>query len=435
MKLDVSSGVHMNKIDCGKNVIGIAKSLKQFKAGDPHIAANFFASSFAGRSGLLAAALRSQTVNYNQLLALAAVEGISLIELNTVVEWLKNSGLCDVKSNAEGKIQSVTSIVLSYDNILAGVTDLFESLNPSKNDRACISLLDRLSVIPMLESEAMTSLAKEYGEQTAGVSISLAKSYRLMDYREGFGLPEPVLYRPQLWATNIKKASKALSSVSQNDRALILEMVDRVRKYQGMPLQILESFAASQNVSPLLKTAIGIRLIHETKIEMKDGNVRVFLTTPHFYEEIASEHGQDVCDRVKIFLDSVRNGQHFGSGGTGRILNPAVLLEALLNRGRIGPCTAIGTDYVTSEKAGIVRVERAYGSRCNLILVQEDTVRKVHDVVTNGTVADPTHAMKPENIREGNGFRSIEECGQQGEVPEDVAEAERAIIMQLREGG
>jgi len=41
VKLGVSSGVHMNKIDCGKNVTGIAKSLKQFKAGDPHIAAFF----------------------------------------------------------------------------------------------------------------------------------------------------------------------------------------------------------------------------------------------------------------------------------------------------------------------------------------------------------------------------------------------------------
>ena len=168
---------------------------------------------------------------------------------------------------------------------------------------------------------------------------------------------------------------------------------------------------------------------------MRDGAVRTFLTTPHFYEEIANEHGQDVCDRVKIFLDSIRNGQHFGSGGTGRILDPAVLLEALLNRGRIGPCTAIGTDYVTSEKAGIVKVERAFGSRCHLVLVQRDTVQKVHEVVTNGTVSGSMNAMQPENVREGTGFKSIEECGQQGEVPEDVAEAERAIIMQLREGG
>ena len=262
----------MDKAEIGKNVIGIAKSLKQFKAGDPHIAANFFASSFAGRGGLLAAALRSQSIDFVQLQAFAAVEGISRIELNTIVDWLRSSGLCDVKSDAEKNIVQIQSVILSYENILAGVSDLYQSIDPSKNDLACVSLLSQLSVIPLLESEAMNSLSTTFGEQTAGAAISLAKSYRLIDYRDGFGLREPVLYRPQLWAANIKKAAKALSSVSANDRALILEMVDRVRKYQGMPKPILEAFSNSQNANSLLKTAIGIRLIHETKIERKRPN-------------------------------------------------------------------------------------------------------------------------------------------------------------------
>jgi hypothetical protein len=169
---------------------------------------------------------------------------------------------------------------------------------------------------------------------------------------------------------------------------------------------------------------------------MADGSTRVFLTSPHFFSDLEDEVGEDACDRVKIFLDSTRNGQHYGHPWTGRIADPDALLRKLLNTGMVGPCTAIGTDWVTSEKAGIIRVRREDTStgKSYMELLQRDTVEKVHQLITTGTVA-PAGGMEAAHIREGLSFHSIEETrAEAGDVPEPIAEAERAIILRLREG-
>lgn len=426
----------MNKLERGKSIVSAAKALKRYRASEPHIAGYLHAAFAAGRAGLLASALRSHKLNYTQVSVMAAEEGFSPIDLKTlVVPWLESAGLCMIERQ-NGEIHAIRSIVLAYDNILAAVTDLYDSVEPSEHDRACLTLMQIASEMPISETEALNALAQEFGEEVAKLSITLAKSFRLVDYREGRGLREPILFTSRLWASCMERASSALSSLSSTDRAVMLELVKRVRVYQGMPRSHLSAFATENNAQHLLRLAINIRLIHETRIEMASGGARAFLTTPHFYEDIASEHGEDVCDRVKIFLDSIRNGQHFGDASTGRIFDPERLLAGLLNRRRIGPCTAIGTDYVTSEKAGIVTVSRAAAgsSRCFLELVQRDTVQKVYDVITTGTV-ETRPEMLPSHVQEGRKFRSIEECATTGEVPENMAEAERAIILQLREGG
>lgn len=203
-----------------------------------------------------------------------------------------------------------------------------------------------------------------------------------------------------------------------------------------MPLRLLEEFATENGASHLLRLALGLGLVNATEIQMTDGSSRAFVTSPHFYGDMADEQGEDMFDRVKIFLDSIRNGQHFGHPWTGQIVAPAALLSKLVNQGEIGPCTAIGRDYVMSERAGIVRVRRVSpeSSRYYMEVVQRDTVAKVLDVVTAGSIADDP-AMEASHVNDGSRFRSIEQHrAQMGEVPEAIAEAERAMILRLREG-
>ena len=90
-----------------------------------------------------------------------------------------------------------------------------------------------------------------------------------------------------------------------------------------------------------------------------------------------------------------------------------------------------------SEKAGIVRVRRARpGSTQHYMeLVQRDTVAKVLEVVTAGAIERQPSAMMPRDLTDGNRFRSIEQHrAEMGDVAEPIAQAERAIILKLREG-
>jgi hypothetical protein len=289
--------------------------------------------------------------------------------------------------------------------------------------------------IPIPESQVRHKLALELGEEKAGTAISLAKGYKNVEERKGLGLQEPILYSSKVWSHSIGRASKALSPIDITDREIVLYFVQRVRQHQGIPERLIRKDARKSGSEHLLDLAIGVGLLDRTEITMADGSSRPFLTSPHFYADLAEEFGEDMCDRVKIFLDSIRNGQYFGHLSTGRILYPEKLLRSLLNNGVIGPATAIRTDYILSEKAGIVRVKKLGSSNQGIMeLVQTDTVKKVLEIVISGSTDPGSHPMSSSNIREGYDFRSIEQSrATMGTIPTEIDEAENAIILQLRE--
>ena len=221
-----------------------------------------------------------------------------------------------------------------------------------------------------------------------------------------------------------------------DQRAVLLELVNKIKEHQGIPESLVRQDARQHGAEHMVDFGIGIGLLNRTQIQMADGKQRNFLQTPHFYAEIGDQFGEDMCDRVKIFLDSVRNGQHFGRLGTGKVLYPGLLLRKLLNSGEIGPCSAIGTDYITSERAGIVRVRRPSSGNVRnsvLELVQRDTVEKVHDIITTGSMISSSQ-MTPADVAEGVRFASIEQLrSEAAELPAPAAEAEREVLQKLRE--
>ena len=65
--------------------------------------------------------------------------------------------------------------------------------------------------------------------------------------------------------------------------------------------------------------------------------------------------------------------------------------------------------------------------------MQRDTVSKVHDIITTGSVTNSVQ-MTESDVREGVRFASIEQLrGDDADLPAPVAEAERAIMQKLRE--
>ena len=367
---------------------------------------------------------------------LAIYEGFSRRELlQTLLPWLESCNLAYAKRLTDGRIESIESLILTYDPLLIAVGDFFDSLDPTQEAIGCIEALALVTELPRPQSEVMHILSGIVGEEHAKRAIELAKGYNIVVFVQDGGLTEPILYSERVWTRFNLKTAKSLSPLSATDRAVMIELINRVRSYQGMPESLLLAEARSHNAEHIAQLAFSIGLINRTQIQMSDGSKRQFLTTPHFYADMGTEFGEDMCDRIKIFLDSIRNGQHFGNSGTGRITLPARLLSKLLDNGAIGPCTAIGTDYVTSEQAGIVKVRRSKlkSGQSYLELVQRDTVAKVHEIITTGSLIG-SRPMTENDISEGVRFGSIEQLrGEKAQVPAPVADAEREIIQKLRE--
>lgn len=421
----------------GKHIIAAAKSLKRMPLADQNIASFLYATSFAGRAGLFASALRhAGTISVERAQLLAGTEGFTPLDVrDRLLPWLEDTNQAHVRRRQDKSIDSIVSVVLTYEPLLEAVSDLYDASDPMPEDRGCVLVLELASALPMPQSEVLQTVAREIGEKAAKRAVELAKSYRIVAVQTGHGLPEPILFSERVWTKFNAKAAKALTPLSVGDRAVLMEFVTKVQKHQGMPESMLRAEAQKHNAEHMLTLGIGIGMLNRTQIQMADGKQRYFLTTPHFYADMGAEFGEDMCDRVKIFLDSIRNGQHFGRMNTGRILSPGVLLSKLLNNGEIGPCTAIGTDYVTSERAGIVKVRRSQvkPGQSVLELVQRDTVSKVHDIITTGSLAGSIQ-MTERDVTEGVRFASIEQLrAEAADLPAPVAEAERAIMQKLRE--
>ncbi len=427
----------MTRADQGKHIISAAKSLKRYQVGNAQIAGFLYATLQAGRAGLFASALKNAgLITIERAERFAAQEGFFPLDLQgLLLPWLERSGLARVRRAKDGATTHVESLVLTYPSLLEAVAELYESLNPKPEDRGCLIALDLASRLPVPESDVRQVLAKEIGDKESATALRLATGFKIVSSRRGKGLSEPLLFSERVWSRLSTKNAQSLAPLDRTDRAVLLHLIDRVRNYQGIPEDIIRGEARQQNAERLLDLGIGVGLLNRTQLKMSGGSTRAFLTTPHFYADMGDEFGEDMADRVKIFLDSIRNGQHFGARGTGRIFSPDLLLNKLLNTGTIGPCTAISTDYTMSELAGIVKVRNPTGRPRDsfLELVQRDTVAKVHQVVTSGAV-EASRAMEASDVREGVAFSSIEQMrADTGEVPEDLAEVERAIILRLRE--
>ena len=426
----------MDKQEQGKLIISAAKSLKGFQIAEPTIATYLYTTSEAGRLGLFISSIKDEKhATIRRIQSLAAQEGIGLHGLTTdLLPWLERAGLCELARGSSNEITEVTSLVLAYHDLLGAVADFYESRNPSAEDRACLAILAQADGLPTPESLIRQSVTGIFGEDVTNNAVDLVKVLKIVT-TAGIG-DDPLLYAPRVWSGLHQKAAQALSPLGATDREVLLYLVGRVRNSQGYPETLFRSEAKGHGAAHVVDIAIGIALVNRTELSMADGTTRSFLTTPHFYADLEDEFGEDMCDRVKIFLDSIRNGQYFGSAATGKILDPQVLLRALLNRGEIGPATAIRTDYIAAEKAGIISVRpMASGGRAVMALRQEDTVRKVLEVVTSGTMEPGRVRMEADHMADGTVFKSIEQRrAEPGGAATRATEIQNDIMKNLREG-
>ncbi len=418
-----------------KHILSIAKTLRDYPLGDRRIAQFLSATWLSGRGGLLAAALRGhKKLSEQRFQAFCANQGLGVGDRKEVVAWLRKSGLVQVDESKDGT-KTYTNTILGYDSILKATVDFFEHLNPTDEERACVDLLEAVSSRPLLLDEARSILSRSHKEEAIRVALDLAPAFRFVQERSGRGLKQPVLFSPRIWGKNIDRVAKLLSSLDRTQREIVGHFVGTVKEYQGYPSELLRSEARKHNAVELVDLCVHVGLLLSTEIVTADGRQRSFLTTPHFFAEIAAEHGQDICDRVKIFLDSIRNGQHYGRAETGRIFDPTRLLRKLLDAGEIGPCTAIGTDYVVPEKEGIVKVKRSKYKQGQALmeLVQRDTVGKVYDIVSKKFIAADT-LMEARDFRDERTFLPDEQIRTRlADLPGPMQEAERAIILAIRE--
>jgi hypothetical protein len=144
---------------------------------------------------------------------------------------------------------------------------------------------------------------------------------------------------------------------------------------------------------------------------------------------------KDLIDDSKLLLNSLRYGQLYSPSGRGRISSPAVLVNALIDRGQVGPATAIGEDYPLPLARGIVNVteSRLHRGRFFMELRKVDVAESVRDVLEQNVILPAGQVPTPEALQRGGGiFQPPDHTRMKKQLPSELLEARDSLAFELR---
>ena len=161
-----------------------------------------------------------------------------------------------------------------------------------------------------------------------------------------------------------------LTNLDLARKELVYETIDKVVNEQGIPHDILSSDTQSIKLDHLV--ASGLLMGYPLTF---NGKTKTFYFTPDLRNRFDGEGRGDKFEIIKSGISHFENAYWLANPPTGQLrFNPSVLLEKLLENGRAGNATAIGTDYELLVKKGLVMLRRTSGSRYEFLLPDSEKI-------------------------------------------------------------
>lgn len=332
-------------------IINVSQHLGRFEAFDPGLS-KLETILFAGKCGSLLIKLtadEAEQLTYGKVRAHARVAGIEGPVLQVYLDVLKTYDCLDRDSQS----QNFEVLPFGRLRVLETTARIFEGqAGVSQIERSVPEALEFCLVRPRLESEFRSFLSGRLIDEEIERLIRLIDRFELLGIITLDDSAGRLFFNGYQFGDRARKIGKAIASLSPESRDSLTSLIEVVRSQPGIPPEDVEV------PSLILTQALGLGLIEVSEVASPAGNAR-FLTMPNLAPpSVGSETSHledDVFHHAKMFLSSLRYGQLKSSYGRGRILSPPVLLRALLNKDRVGPCTAIGEDYTILEAEGVIR--------------------------------------------------------------------------------
>ena len=250
---------------------------------------------------------------------------------------------------------------------------------------------------PRVQSEVKEFLSKELTERDADHLLEIVGTFNLLGVEMLLGHSVEKLYYNEYQFGEKEQAVRigtALTTLQRNQRAELTELLNEVASKPGAPP---ESIRVSEGIKEF---AIGLGLIEVSEVASPAGSAK-FLTLPRLPLPSVGKQTvnleDDVFHHSKMLLSSLRFGELRSSRSRGRINEPYVLVRTLLERDRVGPCTAIGQDYVILESEGVIRTSYADDRRGNQFYM-ELRRREPAEIVMNLLKSDGGSAINATSL-------------------------------------
>lgn len=393
--------------------------------------AEFSAIDTAGKAASLLSQLAATdqiVVDKTRIDALAKAAGLNArLEVPALLDLLQGRRLISRSASGDVEVLGLTSSVT-----VAHAADLFEDLEPSKEERAAIALAEVTSSAPQAAAQAAEFIGDEFKLAKPSLDNIMERSevFGFVD-AEGLGTDKLYFNGNLFRRDNLTKTSRVLSSLSSTETGLIAT-VDQTLSSKGcMPVGDVEHVLGRALFDKLMAAGM-----YDVNMVANPSGEFGFVTRPAAFHKFNDPVADDAFDLAKALVAALTFGMTQSSAGRGKIEMIGALLRKLVNGGVVGPATAIGEDYRVLEHKGVLKLSRGSSFGWMMKLLKRDVGEMALAVLTTGdTSADVVDRPLPGILASYSGPESTRSKFRQKKQTPPSKKQTFDVLSALRTGG
>ncbi len=285
---------------------------------------------------------------------------------STVLPELRAAELIDYSTDSSGNLTHLEEFVGVSQTVTEQTVALLNGMRPERSDLAFLHSVEISAVAPLAESQHLQEIVKRgFSEAEAENALRLGRATGIILDAPSVELGESVVYSPYVWGTRQLSLAKFLAGLPANERDALLGMSQQVLETPGIQIAKLQAPAS------IIRSAQSSGLIQAATVQSASGASSTYVFSPLLEMEDNQVSTTEALHLRKLFVAHILFGHKVAKASGGQIQEPATLVRALVNRGRVGPATNISTDYHLLEAAGVVAVEPT-GDRAYLRLIKPE---------------------------------------------------------------
>jgi len=270
-----------------------------------------------------------------------------------------------------GKSKTVVPTVPYFDDMYEDLGEVAENKGLNELEQISIDLLNRLAACPQEKSKLASSLGIKRSDLDRVIRIGNAGSYvNEFDVKGNKLLVSPLYFA--------EKPEDFAQVVKQYGEATVSKVISLFRQNQGWPLAKLlhgEGIGGTKLNKDEFEISRAITrkgLLQPPEITTSYSGTNEFLFTPPLGTEKILVVEKEVYEKAMACISCMRQGEHFGQWN---IKWPELIINALLNRGKLKATSIAKEQYRPMRVRGIIKLEKS-GSWWNPVFVDTKENRR-----------------------------------------------------------
>lgn len=362
----------------------------------------------------------------------AKLAGIGRNELiNTVLPALQKANIVSYAHDG-AELTWIEEYVGVSAPMLNQAVRVFEALGATNNQLAVLHSVEVASWAPLSRSQHLDQLvSRGFTATEAEAGLQYALAIEANSKVASQALSEDVIFNHHVWGAQSESIASFLRSLPSVERDALLSVCADASDSPGLAL------ASSYSRQDILRSARKVGLIETATVKSSGTSIQsqTYVFSPLMESRDDAVGTTEALHQRKLFVAHILFGHDKASSGGGRVRDPAVLVNALIKNGKVGPASNIATDYHLLEAQGIIEVEEIGNGRAFLKLVKEDIVKDGLGLLQRMSPAEATEGgeMSIQLSQSPADFISPERERGSFKVTNESDEIAKAAILKLRE--